>query len=298
MTQSPVIPIFHEVRSSPHDADFVFQGFCMNRMDRSLLELREMDTLAAGDSPVHRLHAVAKLLTTVAYIIVTVSFGKYRLSGLLVMALWPALLFALRGIPVLTCFRTLRFVLPLVMAVGLFNPFFDRAPLLTVGGLTISGGVISMITLMLKGLFCLAASFLLMATTSIDDLCAALRRLHLPSLLVTLLLLTFRYVGVMTEELSVMTDAYHLRAPGQRGIRFAAWGSFLGQLLLRSMDRAEELYGSMQLRGFSGDFAYAEDRRFTVRDAAWLILWPAVFILCRLYNVPALLGALLTGGIR
>ena len=270
----------------------------MNRMDRSLQELREMDTLAAGNSPVHRLHALAKLLTTAAYIIVTVSFGKYQLDGLLVMILWPALLFALSGIPVSACFRKLRFVLPLVMAVGLFNPFFDRAPLLTVGGLTVSGGVVSMVTLMLKGLFCLSASFLLMATTSIDDLCAALRRLRLPPMLVTLLLLTFRYVGVMTEELSVMTDAYRLRAPGQRGIRFAAWGSFLGQLLLRSMDRAEELYGSMQLRGFSGNFAYAADQRFTARDAAWLVLWTALFILCRFFNVPALLGGLLTGGIR
>ena len=102
--------------------------------------------------------------------------------------------------------------------------------------------MISMLTLMLKGVFCLMASFLLMATTPIDSLCAALRKLHVPGLLVTLLLLTYRYVGVMTEELAVMTDAYHLRAPGQKGIQVSAWGSFLGQLLLRSMDRAQELY--------------------------------------------------------
>lgn len=268
----------------------------MNQMDRSLLALREMDTLAAGDSPVHRLHPAAKLLTTIAYIAVTVSFGKYQLSALLVMILYPALLFSLSGIPVTTCFRKLRFVLPLVLAVGLFNPLFDRAPLLTVGGAAVSGGVVSMVTLMLKGVFCLAASFLLMAATPIDELCAALRKLHVPSMLVTLLLLTYRYVGVMTEELSVMTDAYHLRAPGQKGIRFAAWGSFLGQLLLRSMDRADELYGSMQLRGFSGSFAYAEGKRFTLRDAVWLILWVLIFALCRFVDVSGLLGMLVMGG--
>ncbi len=54
----------------------------------------------------------------------------------------------------------------------------------------------------------------------------------------------------------------------------------------------------MQLRGFSGNFAYAQDRRFTARDALWLILWTAVFVLCRLYNIPGLLGRLLTGGVR
>ena len=34
-----------------------------------------------------------------------------------------------------------RIVLPLVMAVGLFNPFFDRATLFTVGNVAVSGGV-------------------------------------------------------------------------------------------------------------------------------------------------------------
>ena len=33
---------------------------------------------------------------------------------------------------------------------------------------------------------------------------------------------------------------------------------FLGQLLLRSMDRAVALYESMELRGFHGEFYYAE----------------------------------------
>ena len=265
----------------------------MNQLDRSLRELREMDTLAAGDSPVHRLCPAVKLLVTIAYIAVAVSFGKYQLSGLLVLVLYPVLLFQLSGIAVTTCFRKLRLVLPLVMAVGLFNPIFDRTPLLSVGGLAVSGGVVSMVTLMAKGVLCLMASFLLVATTPMDALCAALRKFRVPSVLVTLLLLTYRYVGVMTEELAVMTDAYHLRAPGQKGIHRSAWGSFLGQLLLRSMDRAEELYGSMQLRGFRGEFHYAAAQPWTGRDTAWLILWLAAFALCRTVDVAQALGGLL-----
>ena len=134
-----------------------------------------MDDLAAMDSPIHSLHPAAKLITTIAYILVTVSFGKYDLSGLLVMVLYPLFMFSLSGIRIRTCFYKLRVVLPLVCAVGLFNPIFDRAPMLYVGKLAVSGGVISMITLMLKGVFCLQASFLLASPTYIDALCAALR---------------------------------------------------------------------------------------------------------------------------
>lgn len=252
-----------------------------------------MDELAAEESPVHELSAIAKLLSTVVYILIVMSFDKYDLGGLVPMVLWPVLLFQVSGIPVRTCFYKLRIVLPLVMAVGLFNPLFDREIMLYLGNIGVSGGVISMITLMLKGVFCLMASFLLVATTPFDSICAALRRMHFPALLVTLLLLTYRYVGVMTQELAIMTDAYHLRAPGQKGIHISAWGSFLGQLLLRSMDRAQELYASMLLRGYHQHFHYAPIKPFRTKDALFMAVSVLFFIIMRYVNVAELLGGLI-----
>ena len=261
-------------------------------MEKALSELSQMDELAVRESPVHSLHAAAKLLSTIFYIIIVMSFDKYDLSGLVPMLLWPVLLFQISGIPVHTCFYKLRIVLPLVMAVGLFNPLFDRDILVYIGGTGISGGVISMITLMLKGVFCLMMSFLLVATTPFDCICAAMRSMHVPATLVTLLLLTYRYVGVMTEELAVMTDAYHLRAPGQKGIQFTAWGSFLGQLLLRTMDRAQELYSSMLLRGYHQHFHYAPTRSFGARDAAYLVLSCLCFFVMRYFSLADMIGGL------
>ena len=252
-----------------------------------------MDELAARSSPVHALHPAAKLIAAIAFILVTLSFDKYDLSGLAPMVLWLVLLFQASGIEVRTCFYKLRIVLPLVMAVGLFNPFFDKTVVLRLGGLAVTGGVISMLTLMLKGVFCLMSSFLLMATTPIDNLCAALRQLHVPKMLVTLLLLTYRYVGVLTEELSVMTEAYHLRAPGQKGIHISAWGSFLGQLLLRSMDRAQELYSSMLLRGYHQHFHYADIRPFRRRDALYMAVCGVVLWLLRTVKIAELLGGMI-----
>ena len=264
----------------------------MNKMEKALAELGHMDELAVMKSPVHNLNAGAKLLATVVYILIVMSFDKYSLSGILPMLLWPVFMYQLSGIPVSTCFYKLRIVLPLVMAVGVFNPIFDREIMLTIGGVGISGGVISMLTLMLKGVLCLMASFLLVATTPFDSICAALQKIHVPKMLVTLLLLTYRYVGVMTEELAVMTDAYQLRAPGQKGIQFTAWGSFLGQVLLRSMDRAQELYSSMLLRGYHQHFHYAPIKKFGPGDAVYLVLSIGFFLLVKYVNIAELLGGL------
>lgn len=264
----------------------------MSKVSNAQAELREMDELSARTSPIHNLHPLTKLLVTLGYLFTVVSYPKYSFSALFVMLLYPVLIFQLSGIPVRLCFHKLRLMLVLVCAVGILNPFFDRTPMLALGGLTVTGGVLSMATLILKGVFALMASFLLIATTPIDRLCAALRRLRVPGILVTLLLLTYRYVSLMLRQVSVMTDAYALRAPGQKGIHISAWGSFLGQLLLRSIDRGSELYQSMELRGFRGEFHYADGPGYRAGDLCYTLCWTAFFLAARLADLPRLLGNL------
>lgn len=252
-----------------------------------------MDDLSSNKSPIHSLTPLTKLICTITYIFFVVSFDKYELSKLIPMILWPVIVYQMANLSIGTCFYKLRIVMPLVFAVGIFNPFFDKTPFLTMGTFTISSGVISMITLLLKGVFCLMASFWLVATTKIDSLCAGLRKVHVPSMLVTLLLLTYRYVGVMTEELAIMTEAYSLRAPGQKGIHISAWGSFLGQLLLRSMDRAQELYSSMMLRGYHSHFHYALYPKVRAKDIVFLVISIVFFLVVRYMDISQLIGSII-----
>lgn len=264
----------------------------MNRASQAWSEIMALNDLSDGDSTIHRLHPLVKLFAAIGYIFTVVSFPKYDINGIFVMVLYPVLLYRLSGIPIRTCFYKLRFVLPLVMAVGIANPFLDRVPFSLAGIVTMPRGCISMVTLMLKGVFSLMISFLLVATTKIDALCASLRKLHVPEVIVTLFLLTYRYISVLMEQVAIMLDAYMLRAPGQNGIHISAWGSFLGQLILRSMDRADALYESMLLRGFNGEFHYAAGK--TPSRASWAVAAAAAALIlaARIWNVPLLLGSL------
>ena len=266
----------------------------MNKAQKAGAEIKAVEALAQGNSPVHRLSPLSKLAVTLAYIIISVSFNKYDFSALAVMLLFPVIGYQLSLIPVSTCFYKLRIVLPLVCAVGLFNPFFDREIMTKIGNIGISGGVISMLTLMMKGVFSLMMSFLLVATTPVDEICRGLRKMHFPKFLVSLLLLTFRYISVMLDEVAIMTDAYHLRAPGQKGIRFSAWGSFLGQLILRSSDRANEIFSAMLLRGYTGEVTYAASKEYSRFSPAVALIFIALFILARVFNLTSLIG-LITG---
>lgn len=264
----------------------------MSKLQRAIHEIYRFEDIAQRSQWVNRIHPLAKFVLTVAYIALTVSFSKYDIIGLLGMAVYPFVMFQLAELSVRESLYRLRLVLPIVLVVGICNPFFDHT-VLSIGGITVWGGVISMLTLMLKGIFSLLASYLLIATTTIEQLCYAFRMLHIPKILVTQILLTYRYITVLLEEVSRITQAYQLRAPNQNGIHFKAWGSLTGQLLLRSIDRANTVYESMLLRGYDADFSYVgEHRRICAQDMIYFIVWMLLLVMLRKIPVILWIGGL------
>ena len=100
---------------------------------------------------------------------------------------------------------------------------------------------------------------------------------------------------ILLDEASIMTDAYNLRAPGQKGIHISAWGSFLGQLLLRTMDRAQALYESMVLRGYNGDIKYVGKKNYNAFSWLYIIVGIAVMVVLRYYNIVEYIGRCING---
>ncbi|MCI5649159.1 MAG: cobalt ECF transporter T component CbiQ [Fusicatenibacter sp.] len=258
----------------------------MSKIGSAIYEIHHIDAIAARDQWVNKVHPLVKLVLTVFYITVVVSFQKYDVAGLLGMAVYPLALFLLSEVSFGDSLKRLKLVLPLVCFVGILNPFLDRN-YVEIDGVVFNAGILSMITLIMKGVFSVFASYLLIATTSIEKLCYAFRLLHVPKILVTQILLTYRYITVLLAEVNRVTQAYALRAPNQKGIHFKVWGSLTGQILLRSMDRANVVYESMNLRGYHGEFQYVGEKiRLSWKDVCYMVIWGGIFILFR--NIPVI----------
>lgn len=263
----------------------------MSKLNDAIYEIDHLSEIAQQDQWINCIHPLVKFLLTILYIFIVVSFPKYNVSGLLSMAMYPLILFIVSDLSFKDALHRLRIVLPLVCVVGILNPFFDREVYSTIGSFQVTGGMLSMITLMGKGIFTVLASYILIATTTIEKICYAMRLNHVPKIMVTQILLIYRYIRVLLSEVKRITQAYSLRAPNQKGIHFKAWGSLVGQLLLRSMDRADIVYESMCLRGYNGEFDYGSIS-FQKSDAIYLIFWVALFIVCRLFPVFEWVGGL------
>ena len=244
----------------------------MDRLHRAIKDVHRLDDLAARDTWLNRLAPLPKLLAAVVYLAVTLSFGRYQLTGVLGMGLWPLLLLELADFTPGDALRAFKPVAVLLTVVGLCNLPFDRTVLLHAGPLSVTGGMLSLGVLLDKGLFCFLAVWVLIASTGMESVCAALQQLHCPRVLTTTILLIYRYIVLLLQEGIRIATAYALRAPGQKGIQFRAWGSLLGQLLLRSIDRAQLVYESMQLRGFAGSFPPGQKKH-----VGWLFLAVTIF---------------------
>ena len=256
----------------------------MSKIGSAITEIQRIEDLQRRDQWLNRIHPLVKLACTCFYIACLVSFHAYDILGVLSMGVYPLILFMTGDLSLTACLRRVRIVLPLVCLIGLFNPIFDREPMLLFG-VVVRAGVVSMLTLILKGVFAVLASYLLIASTSIENICYALSILHVPGILITETLLIYRYIGLLLAETERITQAYSLRAPGQKGVHFKVWGSLAGQLLLRSMDRANDLYDSMTLRGYSSDFRYKKAGiSWHISDVVYLVIWCGLFLFLR--NVP------------
>jgi len=75
----------------------------------------------------------------------------------------------------------------------------------------------------------------------------------------------------------------------------AVFSRIIGHLLLRTFARAQRIYNAMLCRGFNGHIRTRHRLRFAGRDYAFLFGWSAIFVAFRIYDIPLLLGQLVTG---
>lgn len=259
--------------------------------------MRLLDTLARKETAIHKMHPLVKLLTTLVYLTTVVSFGRYEISGLLPYIFFPVIIFVLAELPAAPILKRVLLVQPLIIGIGILNPVFESSTIMLYG-IAISRGWITFLSILIKSGLTVTVGLLLVATTGMDKLAVALRMLRIPKIFVLQLLLTYRYISVLIEEVLRMIRAYSMRAPGQKGIQRSVWGSFTGQLILRTFDRAERVYQAMRLRGFVGEYNTGYTAKVNLKDFTYLVGWSFFFIIARIYNVPMLIGSLLTGVIK
>lgn len=234
--------------------------------------------LSQLDSPVHRLDPRTKLVLTLAFVGCAVSTPPTRLAafvgytGLLLCAIGWA------RVPVRYVLVRTAAVLPFSLLAAAWLPFLHVGPALELwdGGVRLSvSGLWLLAGVMMKSLLGTAAAILLAVTTPLPALAAGLRKLGAPVIFVDTLTLIYRYLFVLVEEAGRLRRAAAARGYRPRWLGQALLiGRLVGQLFLRSYERAERVYGAMLQRGYRGSMPVSRPLALRTADmiAAFVVL--------------------------
>jgi cobalt/nickel transport system permease protein len=248
-----------------------------------------LENLSRKNTTIHRLHPRVKLILAFAFIVVTVSYGRYDVLGMIPLVFYPAILIPLAELPGKILMQRFLIALPFCAFVGITNIIVDRVPALAIGNVVITMGLISCFAIILRTFLCVMAVFLLIATTPFTELTKELRRLHIPAVFILLVEMIYRYLGVLSQEAASMSTAYKLRSVKTRGIQMRHMGSFVGQLAIRSFERSERIYAAMTCRGYGQAALNESHARIPMRQTIALAILMAIFVLLRVFEP---LGAL------
>lgn len=264
------------------------------RLEQAIVVLNARQLKGAEGSHIADIDPRALLAVTVLYLVGLLSVPLSRIDMIVWFAVYPIVTAPLAHIAYERLFRNSLYVLPLLILIGVFNPVFDRQAALTVYGFNVSAGWISFASIILRGLLSVQALLLLIRVAGFNDMCAAMHRLGLPAVITTQLLMVYRYLTVLLQEALSMQRARLARAYGKSSFKASVWGPFIGQLLLRSLERSRRINMAMKARGFNGSMNLSSENRWSTPDTVYCIVWIPVFALLRFCDLSSLLLTLIS----
>lgn len=256
----------------------------MSKLERALYELNRMDQTSEQTSLLHSLDARPKLLVTLLFLVCVLSLPANGLSQLIWFLIYPIVSCALAGISYGTVFRRSLIVLPFILFIGIFNPLLDRQVVFYVNGVGITSGWISFLSILIRGLVSMQAVLILILSTGFYRLCRGMQRLGVPALLTTQFLFVYRYIFVLLQEALSMERARKVRSFGRKSYPLSLWGTFIGQLLIRTIERSEHIHHAMLSRGFAGNMAGLSRSAWRGKDLLFLAAWSILFFLLRMFS--------------
>jgi len=158
----------------------------------------------------------------------------------------------------------------------LFNQFFMVLPFILFGAVSLylTSGSYQAVNLALRTTTATLLLIFLGSTTPFFTLLKGLQALRIPSTYLILILMIYRYLFILSDELSRMEVARSARGFQMKGtifspmVRTGIIGT-AGMVLVRAYDRGKRSYRGYLSRGFQGKIHTLDTLEFQTRDAVY-----------------------------
>ncbi len=240
-----------------------------------------LEVFAEGHSFLHRLDPRIKLLSYLVFAFFCVLAENLKaLSCYAMMAFLLLLLARLNFKELRKRFLLANLFLSLFWLFLLFEEY-DPPYLLEVFAFKISlQGMLLALQLALKANALLMITIALLGTSNLLALAHGLLHLRVPVKLVVIFFLCYRYLTVLHEEYTEVKRAVLARGflPRNNLFTYRTLAYLVAVLLLRSWERAEEIYRAMLARGFRGYFPLLHHFTLSPKDMGFFLFFVVLIL--------------------
>jgi cobalt/nickel transport system permease protein len=236
-----------------------------------------LDKFSERDSVIHRLDPRGKFIASLALIVALTQIDERQVWLFLPMLVAILVPILLGKIPILFILRKSLVLVPMVVMVAIFLPFFRGNEMLfriNLGEWYIPvwrEGVFQFALVVAKAFLAFFALATLTATTPFSRLLAGWRRLGLPRALLAIMSFMYRYIFLLIDEGQRLQRARLARScAGHTLLAMRAFSNQVGVLFIRSYERGERTYLAMKARGFDGAYQKEDNLKFRWQDGCYL----------------------------
>lgn len=241
-------------------------------------ESGELPFYDVRDMPVRPCSVLTLLLVTFVFVLILTSFGRYSFFGMLPLAAYPVYLIFCSEMSVKSLLQKLLPLSLFVVFIGAWNVFSDKS-VVTLFGITIGAGWLSLAAIVLKFLLSVSAVLGMFALTGFDAICRAFASLSFPQFLIDQFFLFYRHIALISAETRNIIRARLFRG-GK--ISVSQSGNICGPLILRCAARSRRIHSALACRGYANAI-YTEKRRRTrtgfsdkIFGVTWILLFLAI----------------------
>lgn len=235
----------------------------MSKLEKVICHLNSIEQKVRGDEYLRRIDTRAQLLVLLIFLFSMLSLPTGHWQRMTFFLVFPLTLCLQAKLGYFSMFLRSLVVLPFVGLIGIFNPWPN------------------FLGILIRGIASVQAVLVFIQIVGFHNLCRAMQRLGVPSLMVAQLLFVYRYLFVLLQEALSMERARQSRSYGRTTYPLRQWGTFTGQLLLRTLNRSERLHLAMLSRGFNGMIPQEEHSPWRFSDTLYLLVWSTLFLLLR-----------------
>ena len=109
-------------------------------------------------------------------------------------------------------------------------------------------------------------------TTKWNSITGALKRFFVPDLFIFVFDITIKYIVLLGDLTLNMLYALKLRSIGRNKSKYTSLSGIAGTIFIKSKEMAEDMYGAMACRGFTGEYQVHSKIKFTFADFAYMMI--------------------------